>query len=56
MNNLATVMYRNPMEEWLWESGVMSWGAAILLGLFALAVLFRFALYLACKWQNWRKK
>jgi len=32
---LAVVAYRNPIEEWLWESGVAYW---IILGLCALVV------------------
>jgi hypothetical protein len=32
---LAVVAYRNPIEEWFWESGVAYW---IILGLCALVV------------------
>lgn len=24
------VMYRNPVEQWLWESGVMGWGLGVI--------------------------
>lgn len=40
MNTLATVMYRNPLEEWWWESGVGYWVILIVGGGIAGLLLF----------------
>lgn len=36
--NAAVVMYRNPAEEWLWESGFIPWAAFGLLVLLLVAL------------------
>ncbi len=31
--NLSVVMYRNPLQEWFWESGAAYWFYGILIAL-----------------------
>lgn len=35
---ISAVMYRNPVEEWLWESGAAYWFFGALIGYIALVV------------------
>jgi hypothetical protein len=42
------VMYRNPVEQWLWESGVMGWG----LGLIAMGIILA---GVVAVWKEMRK-
>lgn len=39
MNTLATVMYRNPIEEWWWESGVGFWAILVLAAIVIVALI-----------------
>lgn len=47
MNLLSLVAYRNPLEEWLWESGTMYWIIALLLSVLVLSVLVAFAVWMS---------
>lgn len=49
--HLATVMYRNPVEEWLWESGVAYW---LILGAIALTILIFTCVYVSEAIKKWR--
>lgn len=50
---LAIVAYRNPIEEWLWESGVAYW---LILGFSALVLTTLAGLYLSDRIRRWRSR
>lgn len=52
MLSIATVMYRNPLEEWLWESGVMFW-VVLIVGI--IVVPFFIGLWIA-EWRRQRRR
>ncbi len=43
--SIATVMYRNPFEEWFWESGAVIWVLAI-------TVIAAIIVYAPIIWRN----
>lgn len=49
----AIVMYRNPIEEWWWESGAAFWVIGVLLGLIALFVI---GATIQALWSRWRRR
>lgn len=36
----SVVVYRNPFEQWMWESGFMSWVAFVLLVMILAVILY----------------
>ena len=50
---ISTVMYRNPLEEWWWESGLAYWAIVILACLVLGTVLWSL---IATAIQHWRSK
>ena len=44
--NIATVMYRNPLEQWFWESGLAYWFYGIVWGL---VLLFFIAVWISTR-------
>ena len=49
---LAIVAYRNPIEEWLWESGVAYWLILGFASLVATALLYTGVNSLYRRWRN----